>query len=147
MNKSNTNFRLTKAGVTILVLTLVFSTLFFISGAVNLASSGDNSSGDNGGEQNYVPTHWAYENTSTYFSAQSGRTYTIKITPDRGGRFTLKIDGAYITEITDDLGNSVSYSSSNSYYDYTYTAYLYSSNTYTITIYAISSNVTFLAEH
>ena len=141
MNESNTNFRLTKVGVVILIFTLISSVLFFVLGIVSLTSA------DNEGKITSNNTYLVYENTSKSFSATSAKTYTIKFKPDHSGSFVLKIDGAYITGITRDGGSSVSYTSSSGVYDYTYKTNLNSSYTYIITIKATSNSIRFLAEH
>lgn len=146
MNTSNHNFRFTKAGAIILTFTLIFSTLFVVLGAVNLAENGNSSSPDDG--SNIIGTYWAYEGSTTHISAKSGKYYEVKFSPNATGTHTISMDGAYVISVTKANGNTVSYDRSyNSYYDYSYTVYLSSSYTYTIQIKATDDNVLFFAEY
>jgi hypothetical protein len=129
MNENNTQkLLLTKAGVIILVFTLIFSILFIALGIVNL----DDDSTEN--------TYTVFEDSVEVLSVGLYEYYELEFEPKHTGIYTIDIEGAVINDIEDRYGN-VFFSQSNGEYSVYMSAY----ETYTIRIYTKNSYVKFHA--
>ena len=143
MSTSNQNSVLTKSGAVILVFTIIFSMIFIIAGAVNL--SNDNSPS---GSSNTSTTYRAYDGSTLSIASTSGKYYDVEFSPNYSGTYSINMNGATVSNITNSSGNTVTFNTKyGSYYDHSYTVYLSSSYTYTFKIYATSSYITFLADY
>ena len=142
---------LDRIGIIILAITLILSTTFFIIGGIIISDENDDyyydyygsssSSSSNSSSSSSYPTYTVYSGTTKYIYRSYGDYCDITFYCSSTGSYTIKMDGAYITSMKNSYSSSVSYSSSyNSLYDYAYTTYLYSGNTYTIRIYITSSS-------
>lgn len=147
-NKSKT-YQLTKAGVIILVLTLVFSILCTTFGIVIIAkrnSGNDNHSGaNNNATNNQTPTstsYTIYSGSSKSIDVTPYKYYILELTPSTSGTYIINLDGAYIDEIETSSGYSTTYTTrSSSSYDYSFSAYLTSGITYEISVYSESYEI------
>ena len=127
----NSKFNRTKIGSIILILTIIFSLIFIVSGIVDIVE--ENNDYDEGRSLTI------YENQEFSQYVDYSETYTLKFTPSESGYYYLDLSGASIKSVTSSSGASVSYNTASSY---DYKIYFSSSSTtYTITIYTNKSYI------
>lgn len=130
---------LDKTGLVIFIISLVVALALIISGIIVIAGNNKDSDGDNNtttGGTNTITTISAYDN---YYENVDIYTYKeYEFSPTTSGYYSIYVDGAQMTRVSDAYSNKSYSSTSSSSYENAYLINLQAGSTYKLKFYAQS---------
>ena len=138
---STTAKKLDKKGVAILVINLILSFIFILSGIMVASDDYDDDDDYYGGSSSSSLTL----NSTTVKYTSSYNYYSFTFYPTSSQYYNIYIDDGEVISVTDSYGYTKTLYGESSYsWDEAYEVYLSSYTTYTIRVYAKSSSITIL---